>query len=252
MRKLKPINIATLAIVISIFSTVKAQVFQVSINDHITNVLGDFTKNDMTNPNAGYVNFANGSNLEAKYYFKKLGVGVRGSVSNYQRDKVAYQKDLLGELGITDNNYYFTMNKSYISLGGDLGISYMLEMNENFLFEPYFYFGYRTLVTPIDEVVYVENSSTYTYRKNPELFEGISYVPGAKFHSYNSKHIIGLNLYVEYEGVSALTGTEQSVVYSNSTFETKNLDRSFKPQSVNVGLGISFFLGKGLRDNQNN
>ena len=246
--KLNSLIILIIAFTLTECAELQAQVvWQVSLNDHVAGVMGDFKEKDMTNPGAGYVYLANGSNLEAKLYVKKLGIGIRGSVSNYQRDNEMYQTDLKDKLGISDNNYYFSLTRSYWSMGGDLGISYLLDLNEKFRFEPYFYFGFRTLSTPLDEVVYLENSTTYTYRKNPILIYGISYIPGLKFQWNVTKHV-GLNVYLEYEGAGTYKGTEESVLYSDNTLVVTETDRSFKPQSINFGLGLAFSFGKGLRD----
>lgn len=248
--KMKTKQIITLmtALAISAFTSLHAQVFQVSVNDHTSLVVGDFAKNDMSNPKAGYVKSSNGGNLEFKLYIKKFGIGLRGTVTNYQRDNETYKQDLKSQLGISASNNMFTMTRSFWSVGGDLGVSYVINVIKKFQIEPYFYFGYRTLSSPLDEVVYVQNSTTFTYRKNPTIFDGISYVPGVKFH-WNVFQQVGLNLYAEYEGVSTLTQTEETVIYSNESFEAKNLDRTFNPQSINIGLGISFSFGKGLKEN---
>ena len=243
--KSKTLIILLIAFTLSIFSKVQAQVFQISANDHYTGVIGDFGSTDMSNSNAGYVNFANGWNTEFKYFAKNLGIGIRGTVTNYMRDNEAYQDALISQLEITSGNYYFTMNRSYWSIGGDIGISYVIKLSEKFQFEPYFYFGYRTLVTPLDEVVYLKNANTFTYRNNPILIDGISYTPGIKAQWNIDKHW-GLNLYLEYEGASAYNGTKESVVYNAISIETTETDVSYHPQSVNFGLGLAFSFGKGL------
>ena len=241
--KTKPFILLLAALTLSIFTGVQAQVFQISFNDHFTGVIGEFAKDDIKNPNAGYVYMADGGNLEFKFYIKKFGIGLRGSVTNYQRDVEAYKSDLMGKLGITENNSYSTLTRSYWSIGGDLGVSYVININEKFLVEPYFYFGFRTLSTPLDEVVYFENSTLYTYRNNPVLIYGISYIPGLKFQ-WNATKRLGLNLYLEYEGAGAYKETRKSVLYSNNSFERSKTDVSYKPQSINVGLGLAFSFGK--------
>ena len=247
MTKFKLLSILCTAFMLSLFTQVRAQVFQISLNDHFTGVVGDFSSKDISNTNAGYVNLANGWNMEFKYYAKNIGIGIRGSATNYMRDNDAYQGALKDKLGITDNNYYFTLTRSYWSAGGDLGISYVVELSEKFQFEPYFYFGFRSFITPLDEAVYLKNANTFTYRNNPVIIDGISYIPGLKAQ-WNIKNW-GLNLYLEYEGSSAYEGIEESVIYNAISVETTKTNVSFKPQSINFGLGLAFSFGKGLKDN---
>ena len=241
--KVKPITVLMIAFTLSIIHEVSAQVFQVTLNNHLTGVMGEFSENDVSKTNAGYVDYADGGNVELKTYIKKFGIGLRGSITNYTRDNEAYEIDLKSTLGITGNDYYFSLTRSYWSIGGDIGVSYLLGINEKLQFEPYFYFGFRALMTPQDEVVFFENSSTYTYRKNPTPFYGISYIPGLKFQ-WNITRLVGLNLYLEYEGAGSYTETEESVLYSSNTFETSSIERSYKPQSINFGLGLAFSLWK--------
>ena len=246
--KSKTFIIAVFAFMLSVFTNLDAQVFQISSNGHITSVIGEFKDADMANPNAGYVDYADGGNLELKYYKNKLGLGIRATYTAYHRDNEAYLDDLKSELGIIGNNYYPTLSNNYFAIGADFGVSYLLPLNEKFQFEPYFYFGFRGLTTPLDEVVFLDNTTTYTYRTNPTLFAGIAYVSGIKFQWNATKHF-GINAYAEYEGLSILSETEESTLYSHNTLELTNRERSLHPHSINIGLGLSVSFGKGLRDN---
>ena len=222
-----------------------SQVWQFSTSGHITSVIGEFSDADMANPNAGYVDYADGGYLELKYYKNKLGWGIRTSYTIYHRDNETYLNDLKSELGITGNGYYSTLSNNYWALGADFGVSYPLVLNDRFQFEPYFYLGFKGLLTPLDEVVYLDNSSTYTYRTNPLLFVGIAYIPGIKAQWNVTKHF-GINIYAEYEGLNLISENEESVLYSSSTLDVTSRERTLKPKLVNIGLGFSFSFGKGL------
>ena len=226
-----------------------AQVFQLSLDNHYSNVLSEFGEKDISNPNAGHITYAYGTHLEFKYFTEKnIGFGIRASSSYYQRDQIAFQEDLIDALGIKTNYYYFTMTTAYWSIGTDLGILYSYKVMDDLIFEPYFYVGFRSMLSPADQVTFYQDGISYNYKKNPVRFNGVSFNPGIKVHWIGITDAIFINLYLEYEVASYTTKTEQSVLYSASSFKTASVDRTLSPQSFNVGLGISFFFGKGMRE----
>ena len=246
--KMKSYIFLSVVFLLFAFTKANAQVFTFAVNDHISGVFGDFAKNEIANNNAAYALVATGTNIEFTYRKKNLGFGLRTSFTNYYRDKTAYESDLLDKLGVNSNNYFFTMNNSFYSVGADIGIMYVLGIKEGFQIEPYFYLSLRTLITPLEQVDYFENSTTYTYKKNPMAIYGVNYIPGIKFHWIFARHF-GISLYAEYEGTGPFNETEKTVLYSPDSFQTSSIERSYKPKAFNIGLGLSYSFGKGLNEN---
>jgi hypothetical protein len=241
-------GILTLLFALFIFNSTNAQIFQFGVSDHAILVLGNFSNNDFNSKDAGYVEFADGASLEFKYINKKnWGFGVRATYSFYTRDTASYQADLLKNLGVTNDNFYVTNLASFRSFNFLFGVSRVLSLSEKFQFEPYFYIGMKSLTDPGENVVYSINSTTLTYSKNPMVYVGFSYIPGLKFQ-WNINKYVGLNLFVEYEGVAMETRTEESIIYNDNNFDKTRIEKSYMPQSINLGLGLAFSFGKGLKD----
>ena len=244
---MKKITITLFITLFALFvsNSVDAQVFQVSVNPYNSVVFGDLTKKELHGTGAGYVDFAYGGGLEFKYYIKNLGLGAKWGYTHYVKDMDSYQSDLAEELGIIDAQFIMTSMDSYNSYSFSLVVSYVLKVSDKFQFEPYFSSGIKSFVSPFDHIIYSQNSTTYTYRKDLQAYVGFCFSPGLKLQWNISKHI-GLNLFMEYEGVGLFEETEESINYSYNSFEVNSTKKSYNPQSLNVGLGFAYSFGKGL------
>lgn len=229
------------------FNSIKAQIFQISANSYNSILSGDLSEKDMTKDGSGYVDFVYGFSLEAKYYIKDFGLGVKWGASEYLRDVDSYNHDLKNLLGITDDQYSITQVDAFWSHNVSLGISYNLNLSDKIQLEPYFSIGVKTFLSPGEHAVYSKNNTTYTYRKDPAVYTGLSYTPGIKF-KYNFTRNIGINVFAEYEGVSLNDGTEEIINYSYNSFDIRYVDKAYNPQLFNVGLGLAYSFGKGTRN----
>lgn len=222
----------------------RAQRFRVELNGYTANLSGDFTSKNMSEKGAGFVEMGFGSNLEFKYYYKKIGFGVRFNYVEYQRDNDGYIAYLKKQLGINGEDYEMVQDYVYLTYDLQFGLTYLVELSPKFDLEPYFYFGFNSFVSPIERAIYFKNNTTYTYRKKPVGYAGIGYVPGIKVHWKISRHF-GLNLALEYSGVALNEDVEESLVYSYNSFQKTRTDKAYNPTSVNFGLGLVVALGKG-------
>jgi len=235
-----------ISIVLFLFSPSHAQVFRFSLGGYGISTSGDLTKKEFKNSSAGYVNFATGGNFEFKYYTNShLGLGVRWTYAEYERDKDAYQADLKNYLGIVDDQYYMRDSYPYIASNFHLGLSYLYDLSNKFQLEPYFYFGFTIFASPLEQATYAKDGFTHNYRKYATGFAGFSYSPGVKLQWNIAKHF-GLHLFAEYEGASLGQEIEKSIIYSYNTFEKNKVNKKYRLQQVNIGLGLNVSIGKGL------
>ncbi|MBD81286.1 MAG: hypothetical protein CL840_20380 [Crocinitomicaceae bacterium] len=222
--------------------TASAQKLQISLGAFSGTPLGDFTKKDINDPTAGYALYNSGANLEIKYYFDKLGLGLRGSFGSYYRDYQTYQDDLVKQLGITDDNYDFSMTNTFFTASPQIGISYRFKLAKKLILEPYFFAGATILTTPVERGVYHISGTTYHYEKKPQLYYGLNYIPGLKFQWNIWKHI-GAAAFVEYEGSSLRTENETVLVYSANTYNKTEVSKSYNPQTIGGGLSLLIYFG---------
>lgn len=231
--------------VLIFFSSINAQVFQISANSFSSTVLGDITEKELNKNGAGYVDFGYGGGIEFKYYINNWGLGVKWAYNDYEIDIESYQTDLKNELGITDDLYKMTQPSAYMSNNFSFGLSYIIKSSDKFQFEPYLYVGLTAFISPFEHIVYSKSNTTFTYRKDVGIYVGFCYAPGLKFQ-WNITKNIGLNIFTEYSGVSLFEEVEESTTYSYNSFEKNSVTKSYSPQSFNIGLGISYTFGKGL------
>lgn len=244
MKKMS-IKLLTVTFALLIFSSVNAQVFQISANTYNSVVFGDLTKKEMNSSSAGYVDFSYGLGVEFKFYIKNLGLGLKWDHSDYGRDMETYETDLKNELGIIDSNYSITQLSSFKSNSFLFGISYVIKLSPKFQLEPYFNFGIQSFRSPFEHAVFSKESITYTYRKDPIIYVGGIYMPGLNFQ-WNITKNIGINIFVEYKGSVLFEEVEESITYSYNSFVVNSVNKKYNPQSLNLGIGFAYTFGKGL------
>jgi len=246
--ELKARKILTTVLIVFVFNTLNAQVFQVVFNGYQSSVSSDLQKKEFNSKSAAYVDLAGGGSFELKYYFaNNFGLGVKWSYSAYLKDSESYEADLKQELGIVDDNFDLKLPPVYGSYNSQFIFSYVFDVKEKFQIEPYMGLGFKTFTTPLERAIYSINSTTYNYRKDLKMFYGFSYTPGIKFQ-WNINKFIGLNLFVEYDGVSLEEGSEDHIITSYNSFEKASTLKEYNAATVNVGLGLAFSFGKGLKD----
>ena len=233
---------------LAFFTSVNAQVFEITTYGSEYFVFGDFTKKEMGNNGAGYVNSGTGGGLELNYYLKNnLGIGLKASGAFFDRDVDAYQSDIKDKLGINDDTYNITNSYGFWSFGSELGVSYLIDLSEKLQLEPYMYLGVKILVSPSSSVVYLQDGFTYTYETKKNLYPGFSYSPGVRLKWNVHKHV-GLNVYAEYQGNSYMDYDERSINYSYNSLELEDVNKKYSINAIAMGLGLTFRLGKGLNE----
>ncbi|MGL1887153.1 MAG: hypothetical protein OCD76_11635 [Reichenbachiella sp.] len=243
---MKKYNLILMLLFVLAISQVHAQKFQAAISFYGANMLGDFTSSEYNNQESVYDIYAGGSSISFKYYLENnIGFGIKCSFTGYQRDRKSYENDLKEELGITDDNYDITQSNEYWSYSPRIGMSYAIELS-NFVIEPYFYIGMAVFVTPIEHAIYANAGTTYTYRKDPTVFYGTSYLPGVSF-MWKFADKWGLYMEVEYEAVVLTIDNDDYLVHSFNSFEKTKALKKFTPQSINVGLGVAFQFGPAFK-----
>jgi len=226
----------------------QAQKFQISLDGYNGSVMGDFKENDLNNTSAGFSSIGYGSALEFRYYFETgWGLSGRWSYTGYSRDVDAYTAALESKLGITDDNNAMIIPYDFKSVGFHVGFSYPFMLGDNFQIEPYLYVGLKTLISPVDKIVYYQNGETKTYSKKPGVYVGLGYIPGMNIQ-WNITKLFGLKLFFEYEGASFSTYEEEAINYTATTFAKENIERTYNPQTLNYGLGFVFNFGKGVSE----
>lgn len=230
-----------------VVNPISAQVFKVSAFGQNGIMMGDITNNEINSATAGYVYYGSNGGIEANFYLKNnFGFGIRWLGAYYGRDVDSYETDLKQMLGISNNNYDITQTYDFVSFGSDIGISYLMNLSEKLQLEPYFYFGLNGLISPMTEVIYSLDNTTYQYKNKSMAYFGFSYSPGVKLNWNIWKHI-GLNFSVEYDGNSFMEDKERSMIFSSNKLEITDTKKSYKINSVNIGMGLSFRFGKGLQ-----
>jgi hypothetical protein len=229
-------------------NTISAQVLKISAYGQEAIVMGDITNKEINSPSAGYVDYGSTSGLEINYYFKNnLGLGIRWSGTFYEQDTDAYEEDLTKMLGILNDQYDVSESFGIWTIGSDLGISYLVNMNQKLQLEPYFYFGFLALASPENSAIYLKDNTTFQYNSRSQMYFGIGYSPGVKLN-WNAFKKLGLYFSLEYSGNSFLKDDERSMVYSYNTLDITETEKSYNIQSVNIGIGLSYRFGKGLSD----
>ena len=229
-----------------IVNTINAQVFRISAFSQQNIVMGDFSKKEINSSSAGYVDFGSTGGIEVNYYLKNnLGFGLRFLGNFYERDTETYETDLTKMLGITDDQYDFTETYVFGAFGSDLGISYQIDIANKLQLEPYFYLGFKGLVSPISSVIYSQNNTTYQYKTKSNIYAGFSYSPGVKLN-WNILKNFGLYFSFEFNGNVFDEGSERSIMYNYNTLEITDSMKSYNINSLNIGIGLAFRFGKGL------
>ncbi len=223
-----------------------AQVFRISTFGQESILFGDFTKKEINNPGAGYVDYATPGGLEFNYYPKnKLGFGVRWTVASYERDLDSYERDLKRELNMSNNTFHLTQPFAYWAIGSDIGLSYVLDLNEKWQIEPYIYLGFKVLYIENIDAIYSDTGTTFQYQVESPIFVGFSYAPGAKVH-WNVAKRFGLYFSLEYQGAAFAKDDETRISFSTNTLNITSFERSYGINSLNIGLGLAVRFGKGL------
>lgn len=244
--KMKHLNVLCTIVMLFIVSSISAQIVKISAFGQEGFVMGDMTNKEINSGTAGYVDYASSAGLELNYYLKNnLGFGLRWSGTSYGRDFESYESDLTEMLGITNDQYDITQTYAYWTVGSDLGISYMLDISEKWQLEPYFYLGFNVLSSPLSSVIYSENNTTFKYQSKTQVYVGFCYSPGLKFHWNPFKHT-GFYLSLEYDGNSFYEDNERSMIYSYNTLDITDTEKTYKIQSLNIGVGLAFRFGKGV------
>lgn len=229
-------------------NTANAQLLRVSLFNQEGLAMGDMTKKEINSSSAGFVDINSSSGLEINYYPKnKFGVGLRWTGNFLGRDAESYETELKEFLSISDDQYDLTQSVGFWSFGTDLGILYQVDISEKWQFEPYLYFGFKMMKSPMSSIVYGQNNTTYQYQSKPNYFIGYSYSPGVKLH-WNALKNIGLYISLEYNGNSFLKDEERTLLYSYNTFEISDIEKNYNYGSLNFGLGVAVRFGKALNE----
>lgn len=222
-----------------ITENIQAQKFRITGYGNQSIIFGDITKTELGNEKAGYVNQGFGSGFEMNYYLpNRLGIGFRWTGSLYNRDATNYELDLRNALQAPVTPFNLTQVGSFLSFGTSLGLSYLIPLSDEFKIEPYFYLGYRGLVSGEENAIYINNTLTYNYQKNAQLFSGFSYAPGVKLH-WALGGIFGLSFFAEYEGVNFAEDIETVIISSYNELEISGRSKSYTIQALNLGLGLT-------------
>ncbi len=242
------VHISLIAVSLFVADATNAQVFKISSIGQNNLLLGDFNKNDINNPDAGYAQYAVSAGVEFNYYTKtNLGFGVRWMSQSYQIDRSTFESDFIGNLGLTDETVDISQPLSYWSMGTDFGVSYLIDIDESWQVEPYFYFGFRRLVRRNIDAIYSDNGSTFQYQSRMPVFYGSNFIPGAKLHWNFSNHF-GAFISAEFQGLFFFENEETVVASSSNSLDIATVKRSFDASSFNLGLGLAFRFGKGLNE----
>ena len=242
----KLFNVLCTIVMLLVVNSMHAQILRISAFGQEGFVMGDIAKTGINSPSAGYVDYASTGGLEANYYLKNnLGFGLRWSGTNFMRDFETYESDLTEMLGISNDPYDISPSYVYWAFGSDFGISYLIDISGKLQLEPYFYLGFKGLLSPMSSVIYSRENTTFQYKSKSHLFFGFSYSPGVKFHWNAFKHA-GFFASLEYDGKSYLSDDERSMIYSYNSLEITDTEKNYNIHSLNIGLGLSFRFGKGL------
>ncbi len=235
----------TIFLLLFFTSYIKAQVYQISLNSSSNYLSGDFTSTDINSETSGFAAYGYGGNLDFKFYAQKFGFGARVNYNTYERDRDAYEYALKRHLGITDDKYFVRNIGTLMEYGFQLSFSYNIPIKGVFYIEPYIYLGFNILATPPDQVVYNKSSLTNTYQTELMGYIGYSYAPGVNFQWKIKKHF-GLKLFFEYSGINYESDAQRLVNYNSTSFESSYIKKKYTINSVNLGVGLNFYFGKGL------
>jgi len=227
------------------YNSLKAQVFQFSLNASNNLLSGDFTDTDLSSETSGFALYGYGGNLDFKFYAQRFGFGARVNYNIYERDRDAYEVALRNHLGITDDKYFVRDIGMMMDYGFQVNFSYNIPVKGVFNIEPYIYLGFNVLATPPDQVIYNKSMRTYTYQSQLMGYIGYSFAPGVNFQWNLGEHI-GLKLYFEYSGIAYESDATRIINYSSTKFESEYRKKKYTINSVNFGMGINFYFGKGL------
>lgn len=242
---MKHLNLFFVIVILFASHAMNGQKVRISLVGQEGLVMGNMAKNEMDNPSAGYVDYASVGGLEINYYLSNnIGFGLRWSGTYYGRDTEAYESDLTDMLGIGSNPYDLSQFYGFWDLGSELGISYLLDFSTRWQLEPYFYLGFRMMMSPMSTVIYTRNTTTYQYKSKSQLYIGAAYAPGIKLH-WNAMKQVGFCFSLEYEGKAFLEEEERSMVYSFNSLEITDRAKNYSIHSVYIGLGLSLRFGGG-------
>ena len=235
------------SLLIITISNVIAQSFQVGLNGYGAIVMGDITQTDLNNPSAGYVLYSEGGSLEFLYHTKKkFAFGFRPHYSSYTKDIHTYKDDLTQYLGVSDSNIMIQSLYTYSNMGVQLGIAYQFDVSEIFSIEPYFFLGGNIFTSPAEQVTYFKKGTTYIQKKPITAFVGFSYSPGVKFQWIILDGHLGLNAFLEYNAIVIEPYAEETITYSNNSFDKKYVQRDYSINAINIGIGVFYRFGKGV------
>lgn len=243
----KSLKIFVVAILIIAANSTKAQEFKLSILGQQNLVSGDFGKSESNNAYAEYLDYGISDGLELNYYTKKnWGFGIRLIDQIYLRDRDKFESDFQNGLGLSNNEFDISQPASYFSIGTDIGISYLIEINKNWQVEPYFFFGGRSLARSNINAIYAVNGNTTQYQSKLPVFYGYNINPGAKIHWNNTR--FGLFLSLEYQNTKFNQDDETTITSSANLLEINTNKRSYDINSFNLGLGLTYRFGKNLNE----
>ena len=246
--KMKKRIVLCLVAMLFIVDTTSAQLFKISAFGQNGIITWDFANKEISSNTAGYVDYGYVGGIELNYYFNnKVGLGLRWSGADYERDIDTYESDLTKMLGITNDLYDLTQSYSYLAFGFDVGISYQMNISEKVQLEPYIYLGYKALISPVSELIFLQDNTTFQYKTKSQAYLGFSYSPGLKLN-WNAWKNFGFFFSAEYDGNSFMEDDERNLLYSYDTFEISDTQKSYTINSVNIGVGLSFRFGKGLQN----
>jgi len=240
----------TFYIIIVFFISValNAQTFKIGVTGHSPILFGDITETNLENPSAGYVEYASGGNIEFMFYTKKnWGFGFKVNYSEYIKNIDAYKEDLLKDLNIADSNMIMQSLYTYRYIGFQIGTSYNFKIKGKFSIEPYIFFGLGVFSSPMEEITYFKNSQTYTRKKAITGFATFDYTPGVNFQWNFIDGHLALAIYIEYDGKILGEWAEETVTYSSNSFHKTSETKNYSISAINIGGGISYKFGKGLK-----
>jgi hypothetical protein len=224
---------------------INAQTYKASLTFYSSNIMGDLTSSDLTNPDAVYIQYGIGAGLEFMTYEAldgHLGIGGRFNYVEYEKDADAYNDALKFRLGIKDGNYDTRKAYFHIESNFQAGISYLLAVSENVEVEPYVFLGFNVFTTPLESVIFYKDGITYNYRKNVNVYWGFSYAPGARVQ-WRTHERFGMNFFVEYHGVTHGSDTETTVTTTYNSFVKTSRERDYDYGAINVGVGVTYTFG---------
>lgn len=226
----------------------QAQILKINSYGQSSLDQGDFSNTGLTEPEAGYISSAFTGGLEFIFYpTNKLGIGTRWSATRFYRDTEAFSSDFKDANGLNGGTYHINQPYMYASFGFELGLTYLIAINESWDIEPYFYLGRQTLLAQGANAIYTSGGTTVQYQQEIPFFYGFSYAPGVRFN-WNINNHWGLSLNAEYRGVQYVEAEEVQITFTADDLFIEEINRDYSISSINFGLGFSYRFGKGLTE----